>query len=143
MKVLLDEHFDEQLARLLRERGFDVVAAVSLGLSGTADEGILGYATEDRRAVVTNDLRDFGRLARRWAEGGQDHYGIILVAEASIPRKPQFVGRYADALAEFCSLHSAEDALVNQTCWLSSSQRQDWKAQASTRTSPLPQPTEE
>jgi predicted nuclease of predicted toxin-antitoxin system len=116
--LLLDEHFDERLARLLRDLGFDVVAAVSRGLSGTADEGVLGDAAGDRRAVVSNDLRDFVRLARRWAEAQQEHFGIILVSEASIPRKPRYVGRYVDALAEFCSAHQGDNELLNQVHWL-------------------------
>lgn len=43
------------------------------------DPDVLELATAETRIVVTRNSRDFGPLAREWAELGRPHAGIILV----------------------------------------------------------------
>jgi len=77
-KLLLDEHIWEGLAAALRERGYDVVHLNHTEHRGMDDEPLLVWATEQSRAVLTNNHRDFVPLARAWYETGRTHAGIVL-----------------------------------------------------------------
>ena len=63
MRVPLDENVPGSVARLLRERGHDVLAAKE-SLRGAGDRVVLARAEAERRVVVTQD-KDFGELAFR------------------------------------------------------------------------------
>ncbi len=73
MKALLDEQLSPQIAVLLREAGYDVVAVVErVDLVGSIDSTILEVATSEGRAVVTNNIKDFRPLAaERLARDGR------------------------------------------------------------------------
>jgi Domain of unknown function (DUF5615) len=43
------------------------------------DEDVLELGVEQQRIVITHNLRHFAPIARRWAEGGHSHSGLILV----------------------------------------------------------------
>jgi hypothetical protein len=61
VKLLIDESFQQDLARILREAGHDAVHLIDLGRSGATDEDVLAQARADGRIVVTADT-DFGTL---------------------------------------------------------------------------------
>ena len=75
--LLLDEMYPPSLAEKLRAQGHDVVAAltVEVGLASRSDDDVLAWAARNRRCVVTENIRDFARLAPI-----MPHAGIILVA---------------------------------------------------------------
>ena len=77
IQLLLDEDVPVLLAQVLRERGYDVVHVTEVGLSGSPDVAVLEWAVEQRRAVLTHNVRDFLALAERAAESSLDHYGIL------------------------------------------------------------------
>ena len=80
MKALLDEQLSPQIAVLLREAGYDVVAVVErVDLVGSIDSTILEVATGEGRAVVTNNIKDFRPLAAERLAQGRTHGGLILV----------------------------------------------------------------
>ena len=80
MKGLLDEQLSPQIAVLLREAGYDVVAvAERVDLVGSIDSTILEVATGEGRAVVTNNIKDFRPLAAERLAQGRTHAGLILV----------------------------------------------------------------
>ncbi|GAB3184406.1 hypothetical protein FHX75_121306 [Micromonospora palomenae] len=93
--LLLDEMYPPALARQLRERGHDVLAALDLevGLSSRSDEDALAWATRHQRCVVTENVRDFARLAPQ-----MPHAGIILVSARRFPRTRSGLARLLDAL---------------------------------------------
>lgn len=63
------------------ERGLDViVAAKDPVLATMADEHLLRYATVERRALVTEDVADFGRITQLWASTGEHHGGIVFTS---------------------------------------------------------------
>jgi uncharacterized protein with PIN domain len=66
-----DDSSDRRLVRMLRDRGFDVVAALGDAMSGADDEAHLVHATANGRVLVTANQADFMRLHARWSrEGG-------------------------------------------------------------------------
>lgn len=63
MRLLLDEMLSSAIARELRERGYDVLAiADHPGWVALSDPEVMALARTERRAVVTNNLRDYRTL---------------------------------------------------------------------------------
>ena len=93
--LLLDEMYPPLLARQLCERGHDVVAAldVEVGLASRSDEDVLSWAARNNRTVVTENVRDFARLAPVLP-----HAGIIFVSSQRYPRTRAGLVRLGNAL---------------------------------------------
>jgi predicted nuclease of predicted toxin-antitoxin system len=80
VKALLDEQLSPQVAALLREAGYDVAAVAERhDLIASSDAIVLEVATNEGRAVVTNNIKDFRPLAATRLAHGQTHAGLILV----------------------------------------------------------------
>ncbi len=83
MKALLDEQLSPQIAVLLRELGHDVQAVTERpDLLGRSDRVIFEIASNEGRAVVTNNIKDFRPLAAEWLAQGRVHAGLILLSSA-------------------------------------------------------------
>ena len=82
------------------------------------DLELLTLASSERRAIVTENVRDFA-LAHRWlVDAGEQHYGIIFTVRQRLPRLRNARGRLLRALADFLDAHPGEDDLRDQTYWL-------------------------
>ncbi len=93
-RLMLDEMYPPSLARILRDRGYDVVAVAGMAeLAGNPDEAVLDAATSDGRCLVTENVRDFAVLARYTSHGG-----LLFVNAERWPRTPAAIKRLADAL---------------------------------------------
>ncbi len=119
MKLLLDEMLSPQIARLLRERGHDVLAIkereewVSL-----RDEQIIDIARTEHRAIATNNLRDYRpRAATAALPGEPGHYGMIFIP-GPYRRTKGDIGRIVTALETKLATHRDERGLYNQETWL-------------------------
>ena len=93
--LLLDEMYPPALASELCGRGHDVVAAldVEVGLSSRSDDDVLAWAARHNRCVVTENVRDFARLA-----SVMPHAGIVFVSSQRFPRTRSGMGRLLEAL---------------------------------------------
>jgi hypothetical protein len=60
------------------ERGFDVLTTQQAGLDTASDEQQLAFATAERRAILTFNIRDFAPLHERWLAIGRSHAGIVV-----------------------------------------------------------------
>ncbi len=81
MKLLLDVHHSPVAGERLRSSDHDVVAAAEDPvLAMLDDEELLRAATRDGRTLVTENARDFDRIARAWAASGQHHRGLIFTS---------------------------------------------------------------
>lgn len=119
MRLLLDEHYSPAVARELRERGYDSVAvAGEADLRGASDALLFSWAQENRRVIVTQDVRDFGAIAQEAALAETDHYGIVFTSPRVFPPAARGIGRLVAALAALLDERRAEDALGNRTHWL-------------------------
>jgi len=121
VRLLLDEMLSPQIARNLRERGHDVVALseraewMSLG-----DDDVIELARTQRRAVVTNNLRDYRpRAATAALPDGRGHHGMIFIPGSYRLRRAA-VGAITDALLAQLAAHPGERDLYNRETWLSS-----------------------
>lgn len=104
------------VAKTLRERGYDVVAAVERDALGASDAAQLARAISEDRALVTYNVRDFGPLAKAAATAGREHAGIVLVSYRRLP--PSDVGGLVRALAALLDERSGPVDLASQTLFL-------------------------
>lgn len=91
MRLLLaDENFPQPSVEALQVYGWDVLTLLDAGLADQAfpDEDVLTYATEQGRAVLTFNRKDFIRLHRIV----EAHSGIIVCTfDFDFPRLTQNV----------------------------------------------------
>jgi uncharacterized protein DUF5615 len=94
--VLLDEMYPPALAKRLRDKGHDVLAAldVEVGPASRSDDDVLAWAARNNRCVVTENVSDFARLAAQ----GATHAGLIFVSSQRFPRTANGLVRLGDAL---------------------------------------------
>ena len=119
MRLLLDEHFSPEIARQLRARGQDVVAAREHpGLHGLPDRELLAFASREGRAIVTENVADFAELHRQWVMGGETHAGIIYTSPHRFPRTKRAIGRMLQALDALMTDEAGARPLADQVRWL-------------------------
>ena len=124
MRLLLDEHFSPEIARQLRNRGHDAVAArEAIGSPGLSDRDLLALATADRRAIVTENVADFIELHRASIIVGSPHYGIVFTSPNQFPRTRRAIGRLVRGLDVLLVAHPSIEALRDQTWWLEPGRR--------------------
>lgn len=86
-RLLLDEHYSEEIAVALRGMGHDVVAAVSNpDLRGASDPAVFRWAAEAERRVVTENIKDFRPLLLQGATLGTPLAPLLLVPPRRFPR---------------------------------------------------------
>lgn len=116
MKALLDEQLSPQIAALLRERGYDVVAVADRAdLTGATDKIILDVAASEGRVVITNNIKDFRPLAAARLARAQSHGGLILLP-SSRARTRAAVARLTDAIETVLRDHP--DGLDSSERWI-------------------------
>ena len=101
MKLLLNEMWSAEIARQLRRRGHDVVAATELPTRycGVPDHDVFLRAREDGRVIVTDNVPDFAVLVAEATSRGDDHPGVVLAVRPVFDRAvPGVVGRMTRAL---------------------------------------------
>jgi|SRR5271157_1474789 len=77
-RLYFDRHMMARLAIDLRGSGYDVLTTEEAGLDTASDEEQLTFATAERRAILTFNIRDFAPLHTRWLAAGQSHAGIVV-----------------------------------------------------------------
>jgi predicted nuclease of predicted toxin-antitoxin system len=116
VKLALDRHYSPLIARGLRERGFDVVAAVEVGWEAEEDEPLLVLCKGAERCLLTNNVGDFAVIARAWQTEGRTHAGLIFTSDVGWPRSRDTIDRYVDALAELMTANTA--GFADRIHWL-------------------------
>jgi predicted nuclease of predicted toxin-antitoxin system len=102
--LLLDEMLSDNIARLLRTKGYDVISVVAdPALAGLPDDQVLAYAMAEGRTLVTANIKDFVPLDARYRAAGQSHAGLILVSTKTFPQNRGFPSVVTTALATLLS----------------------------------------
>jgi predicted nuclease of predicted toxin-antitoxin system len=78
VRLYLDLHVKLRLAEDLCERGYDVINTQQTGRETASDDEQLEFATQEGRALVTYNIRDFVPLHESWTALGRSHAGIIV-----------------------------------------------------------------
>jgi hypothetical protein len=118
VKILLDEHLRPQIARLLRERGHDVVALLERpDLVGMLDAHVWKVAIAEARAVVTENARDFIPAARATNASGRSHAGLVLISPQTVLRSRDATGFIVEALHRIVMANPGE-SFVDRVAWV-------------------------
>lgn len=119
MKLLLDEMLTLAIARKLRSRGYDVQAVAGHhDREALSDAEVLALASAERRALVTNNLRDFRPLHHEAIlPGGTGHFGMVFIP-GGYRRTKADTGRIITALEAILARHPGERDLANGEAWL-------------------------
>ncbi len=75
MIFIIDEDLPRSLAKVLEEKGYQVLDVRDIGLKGSSDRTILDYAIDKCATVITADI-GFAGIAYLQT---QAHYGLILL----------------------------------------------------------------
>jgi uncharacterized protein with PIN domain len=110
LRFYTDEDVTDLLARSLRSRGFDVVSAHEAELRGVPDAEQLVFATQQGRAILTFNVRDFVELHRRVLDVGDQHAGIVVSTQIALPELLRRMVRLLD------DLHGSD--MHNRLVWL-------------------------
>lgn len=78
IKLYLDEDVDTLLAKVIRDRGYDVLSTHEANMHKSNDYQQIDFATSQGRAILTHNVRDFYRIAKEYAKINKPHAGIIL-----------------------------------------------------------------
>ncbi len=111
MRLYLDEHVPVTLAPALTAHGVDCLTTQQAGRLGQSDEEQLAFATQNGRALLTFNRKDFLLLARQWHDDRRTHAGLILAPELPLS---ELLRRFRRFLRD----HEHSD-LTNQVLWLS------------------------
>ena len=107
-RLYLDEDVDPELGEMLRRAGFDVLTTGQAGRANQRipDEDQLIFASEQGRAIISHNVRDFERLAVKWSGLGRNHAGIIVSGRKSLSELEQGIQRlqemYPEGIANYC-----------------------------------------
>ena len=109
-RLYLDEDVDPLLARVLTERGFDILTTQEARHLSSTDADQLAFAAKEGRAILTHNVRHFVSLSRAGIGTGLDHAGVIVSDQ--LPFK--------DLLARTLRLlhHHTPESLQNRLVWL-------------------------
>ncbi|MFI5009790.1 MAG: DUF5615 family PIN-like protein [Solirubrobacterales bacterium] len=119
MRFLLDEMYPQAIAEQLRAGDHDVYAVVERGeLRTLPDHEIFAAAQQELRAVVTENIADFARLASEHDRRGHPHHGLILVDPGKYQRgDPRTIGRMVTALDQLLGEHP-QDLATSLRHWI-------------------------
>jgi len=105
VRLYLDEDAVQLgLVAALRARRVDVITAVEARMSGKADEQHLRWATNDRRALYSFNIRDYARIHQALITSGESHAGIIVA-----PQQRYSAGDQARRLLRLLNKRSESD----------------------------------
>ena len=119
MRLLLDEMLSPVIACELRKQGHDVLAVADQpGWVALPDSEVMTLARTERRAVVTNNLRDYRPLhADAITPGGPGHFGMIFMP-GTYRRAKEDTARIIAALEARLTEDPGDENLANGECWL-------------------------
>ena len=119
MRLLLDEMLSPAIGRALSAGGHDVqTVAGHPERESLSDPDVLALARNERRAVVTNNIRDFRPLhVEAVLPGGPGHYGMIFMP-GTYKRTRNDIGRTVAALEAKLGQYPGEEDLINAEGWL-------------------------
>lgn len=83
-KLFLDEDIHAVLGSILRKRGFDAKHAQELERKGKSDVEQLSYSVEQKRCLISFNVKDYVQLHNQYVNTGLEHWGIIVSKQIPI-----------------------------------------------------------
>ena len=98
MKLLLDEMYPAALADGLSAAGVDATTVAAIGLAGRPDDDVFTAAITAGRAVLTENVADFTRIAADRIGAGGHHCGLLIARSSRFSRRPSGIGTLVAAV---------------------------------------------
>lgn len=98
MKLYVDADITPKLARLLRARGYDVLAAQEAGNAEAPDTEQMAFAAAHSRALLTCNARDFTVIFKDYWHSGREQFGIIVSEQLVLGEMLRRVARLLDTV---------------------------------------------
>lgn len=95
-----------------------VLSVAEAGLRGQEDATLLSWASGQRRAVVTNNIRDFRPLHANHLSAATTHYGVILLPSSKFSLRLEALGVIVAALDRFLSEHPQAGEFADREIFL-------------------------
>lgn len=111
MRLLIDEMYPPALAEGLRAAGIDAVTVGDLHLSGNSDAEPFAAAAADGRAVLTENVGDFARIAAEHSTRGAHHHGVLIALSTRFSRRPAGIRPLIEAIEAIESEQLADRVL--------------------------------
>jgi len=107
------------MAERLRASTHDVQSVLERpDLIGRSDEVVFELAQSEGRAVLTENVPDYRRLAAEALGAGEVHHGLVFTSNRSWPRHHRSTfSRLVTELGRFLVGHEAADALRGREWW--------------------------
>jgi len=100
VRFYLDEDLSDEVARIARAQGLDVISSHECGRDGSSDDAQLRFAAEDGRCMVTRNRDDFIQWTVRFYENGWPHVGVLIVTHTLQHRTAAVIAAALLAYAE-------------------------------------------
>ncbi len=112
MRLLLDEMYPHAIAEQLRRLGHDVDAIPERAeLRMLSDIAVFATAQQERRAVLTENIADFSKIADGHDSRGEAHHGLLLIHPGKYPRgDPQTIGPMVEEINRLLREHPRDTA---------------------------------
>src|ERR1700730_5247518 len=119
VRLLLDEMLSPAIARELCARGHDVQAVAGHpDREALSDPQVMTLARTERRAIVTNNVRDYRPLhVEAITPGGQGHFGMTFMS-GNYRRTKNDIGRIIADLEVKLTQYLGDEDLANAEEWL-------------------------
>ena len=104
-ELLVDEMYPPALAEGLQAVGIDAVTVADLGLSGSSDAEVFRAAVASGRAVLTENVGDFARIAAEHSTAGGHHHGVLIALSSRFSRRRAGIGPLIAAIEAIQSDH--------------------------------------
>jgi len=88
VRLLLDEMYPLVLAQDLRRVEIDAATLAETGFAGRSDPEVFHAAVAEGRALLTENVADFARIAADHLVKGDHHPGILIALSSRFSRRP-------------------------------------------------------
>ncbi len=112
IKLYLDEDIFQNLAPVLRSRGYDVVSVYEVDMRGKSDSEQLEWAITQNRTLVSFNARHYAILAETFYQENTPHFGILVSPQVGFSELLQLL---LNVLVQ-----ATPDQLYNTLQWLQS-----------------------
>ncbi len=108
--VYLNENLSWRISRALRGYGYDVISSHESDMDTESDEEQFEFAVSQRRAIVTNNFRDFAALHQQYMDEQKSHYGIVFTTKCPLSTMIRRLRNFLEAISQ--------EEFINQIRWL-------------------------
>ena len=98
VRLYVDADITPKLARALRWRGYDAIAAHEIGNAEASDAEHMAFAAAQGRVLLTCNARDFTPMFEDYWHAGKEHSGVVVSEQLELGEMLRRVLAFLDAV---------------------------------------------